>query len=65
MSNENKYDWKERFTAQEKKQKELKALRVDGMIETEIMERALWDNDVMMLFCIANELNHKVYMLTK
>jgi hypothetical protein len=56
--------WEERFNAQIEKQKELNILRENGIPDTETMEQALWDNDVMMLHCIANELNHKLYLTT-
>jgi hypothetical protein len=66
MSKEKKMfgSWEIRFNAQIEKQKELKALRASGIPDTETMEQALWDNDVMMLHCIANELNHKLYLTT-
>jgi hypothetical protein len=56
--------WQERFNAQIEKRKELNILRENGIPDTETMEQALWDNDVMMLHIIANELNHKLYLTT-
>ena len=56
--------WQDRFNAEIEKRKELNVLRENGIIDTEIMEQALWDNDIMMLSCIANELNHKLYLTT-